>query len=102
MKLGGSECSGEEYKKYMKFSKDKNTPGSGGARLFFFFFLNIYLFVICKYTVAVFRHSRRGHQIFVTDGCELPCGCWDLNSGPLEEQSALLTSEPSHQPGARL
>jgi hypothetical protein len=21
------------------------------------------LFVICKYTVAVFRHSRRGHQI---------------------------------------
>jgi hypothetical protein len=22
-----------------------------------------YLFIICKYTVAVFRHSRRGHQI---------------------------------------
>jgi hypothetical protein len=22
-----------------------------------------YLFFICKYTVAVFRHSRRGHQI---------------------------------------
>jgi hypothetical protein len=30
---------------------------------FFFFFLKIYLFIICKYTVAVFRHSRRGHQI---------------------------------------
>jgi hypothetical protein len=29
----------------------------------FFFFLNIYLFIICKYTVAVFRHSRRGSQI---------------------------------------
>jgi hypothetical protein len=26
------------------------------------FFL-IYLFILCKYTVAVFRHSRRGHQI---------------------------------------
>jgi hypothetical protein len=50
------------------------------------------------YTVAVFRHSRRGHQIFVMDGCEPPCGCWDLNSGPLEEQSVLLTAEPSHQP----
>jgi hypothetical protein len=50
------------------------------------------------YTVAVFRHSRRGHQIFVTDGCEPPCGCWDLNSGPLEEQSVLLTAEPSNQP----
>jgi hypothetical protein len=29
----------------------------------FFFFLKIYLFIICKYTAAVFRHSRRGSQI---------------------------------------
>jgi hypothetical protein len=28
----------------------------------------------------------------ITDGCEPPCGCWDLNSGPLEEQSVLLTA----------
>jgi hypothetical protein len=28
-----------------------------------FLFLKIYLFIICKYTVAVFRHSRRGSQI---------------------------------------
>jgi hypothetical protein len=34
----------------------------------------------------------------ITDGCELPCGCWDLNSGPLKEQSVLLTAEPSLQP----
>jgi hypothetical protein len=27
------------------------------------FFLKIYLLIICKYTVAVFRHSRRGSQI---------------------------------------
>jgi hypothetical protein len=32
------------------------------------------------------------------DGCEPPCGCWDLNSGPSEEQSVLITSEPSLQP----
>jgi hypothetical protein len=32
------------------------------------------------------------------DGCEPPCGCWDLNSGPSEEQSVLLTAEPSIQP----
>jgi hypothetical protein len=32
------------------------------------------------------------------DGCEPPCGCWDLNSGPPEEQSVLLTAEPSLQP----
>jgi hypothetical protein len=30
--------------------------------------------------------------------CEPPYGCWDLNSGPLEEQSLLLHTEPSHQP----
>ena len=27
------------------------------------FIQKIYLFIICKYTVAVFRHSRRGRQI---------------------------------------
>jgi hypothetical protein len=27
------------------------------------FFLKIYLFIICKYTAAVFRHTRRGSQI---------------------------------------
>jgi hypothetical protein len=34
----------------------------------------------------------------MTDGCETPCGCWELNSGPLEEQSVLLTAESSSQP----
>jgi hypothetical protein len=31
-------------------------------------------------------------------GFFFPCGCWDLNSGPSEEQSVLLTTEPSLQP----
>jgi hypothetical protein len=31
----------------------------------------------------------------VTDNCELLCGCWELNSAPLEEQPVLLTAEPS-------
>ena len=33
----------------------------------------------------------------ITDGCEPPRGCWELNSGPLEEQLVLLTAEPSLQ-----
>ena len=34
----------------------------------------------------------------ITDGCDPPCGCWELNSGgPLEEQAVLLTAEPSLQ-----
>jgi hypothetical protein len=27
------------------------------------FLIFIYLFYVCEYTVAVFRHTRRGHQI---------------------------------------
>ena len=34
----------------------------------------------------------------ITDGCEPPCGCWELNSEPLEAQSVLLISEPPLQP----
>ena len=49
---------------------------------FFFFFLKIHLFRVYDHTVAFFRHNRRGHQI------PLPCGSWELNSGPLEEQAA--------------
>jgi hypothetical protein len=36
--------------------------------------------------------------MLITDGCESPCGCWELNSGPLVKQSVLLTTEPSLQP----
>jgi hypothetical protein len=61
------------------------------------FFLRFILFIICKHTVAVFRHQERESGL-VTDGCEPPCGCWDLNSGPPEEQSVLLPAEPSRQP----
>jgi hypothetical protein len=76
--------------------------------------------IICKYTVAVFRHfffslqpcpacsgpahsgclqthQKRASDL-ITDGCEPPCGCWDLNSEAVEEQSVLLTTEPSLQP----
>ena len=31
----------------------------------------------------------------VTDICELPYGCWELNPCPLEEQLALLNAKPS-------
>jgi hypothetical protein len=51
--------------------------------------------VICKYTVVIFRHTRRGCQISLRMSCEPP---WDLNSGPSEEQSVLLTTELSLQP----
>jgi hypothetical protein len=60
-------------------------------------FFKIYLFYICEYTVDVFRHQERAMDP-ITDGCKPPYGCWELNSGPLEQQPVLLTSEPSLQP----
>jgi hypothetical protein len=31
-------------------------------------------------------------------GCELPCGCWELNLGPMQELQVFLTAELSLQP----
>jgi hypothetical protein len=33
----------------------------------------------------------------ITDGCEPPCVCWELNSGPLGKQTVPLTAKPSFQ-----
>ncbi|KAM7325511.1 hypothetical protein ACRRTK_015764 [Alexandromys fortis] len=44
------------------------------------------------------RSGQKRAPDLITDGCEPPCGCRELNSGPLEEQAMLLTSEPSLQP----
>jgi hypothetical protein len=55
------------------------------------------LFILCECTATLFRYNKRASDP-ITGGCEPPCGCWELNSGPLEEQSVLLTTEPSHQP----
>ena len=55
------------------------------------------LFIIYKYTEAVFRHPGRGCQITLYMVLII-CGCWDLNSGPPEEQTVLLTTEPSSFP----
>ena len=45
----------------------------------------IYLFNECKHTVTLQTHQKRASDP-ITNGCEPPCGCWELNSGPLEEQ----------------
>ena len=62
------------------------------------FFLKIYLFIICKYTVAVFRHSRRGSQIslWMVVSHHVVAGIWtpDLR----KSSRVLLPTEPSHQP----
>jgi hypothetical protein len=48
--------------------------------------------------MAQWLRALKGASDLITDGCEPPCGCWELNSGPLEGQPLLLTSEPALQP----
>ena len=61
------------------------------------FWQNLYLFILYVRMLCLHVHQRRGLDP-IPDGCEPPCGCWELNSGPLEEQPVLLTAEPSLQP----
>jgi hypothetical protein len=59
----------------------------------------IYLFYLyIRVHCSCFQTHQKRASDPITDACEPPCGCWDLNSGPLEEQSVLLTAEPSLQP----
>jgi hypothetical protein len=64
---------------------------------FSFSFFKNYLFNVYEYTSYLQTHQK-GALDPITDGCEPPCGCWELKSGPLEEQSVLLTAEPSLHP----
>ena len=69
--------------------------------IFNFFFFKIYLFIICK--CSCLQTLQKMESDLITDGCEPPCGCWDLNSRPSESHHqkssrVLLPTEPSHQP----
>jgi hypothetical protein len=58
------------------------------------FFLNLFILCMWVHCHCLQAHQKRASDS-ITDGCEPPCGCWELNSGSLEEQSMLLTSELS-------
>jgi hypothetical protein len=61
-------------------------------------YLFIYLFIICKCTVAVFRCTRRGRQISLqmVVSHHVVAGIW--TSDLLKSSRVLLPTEPSHQP----
>lgn len=62
-----------------------------------FFFLRLYLYLIfCA--CAVSRRPEGSIRFFRTGGCELSCGCLEWKASPLEEQTVVLTAEPSLHP----
>jgi hypothetical protein len=63
--------------------------------MFVFFLKYLFYFKWCVPCLCACEYSdhtetRRGQQI-PWKWSELPCGCWELNSSPLEEQQVLLT-----------
>jgi hypothetical protein len=63
----------------------------------FFFFKDLFI-ILCKYTVAVFTHSRRGSQISLrmVVSHHVVAGIWTLDLW--KSSRVLLPTEPSHQP----
>jgi hypothetical protein len=61
--------------------------------------VDVWLHLVCVlFTCLVFVEDIGSSRIGITDSCELPCGCWELNSGPLEEQLVFLTAASPLQP----
>jgi hypothetical protein len=61
---------------------------------FCFCFKDLFTYLMLVYSSHLQTHQKKTLDL-ITDGCDSPCGFWELNSGPLEEQSVLLTTEPS-------
>ena len=57
------------------------------------FFLDLFIYYIYNILPPCKPECQKRVPDLITDGCEPPCRCWELNSGPLEEQAVLLTSE---------
>jgi hypothetical protein len=69
--------------------------------LFLFLFLFLFskdVFIYYMVHCSCFQIPQKRASDLFTDGCEPPCGCWNLNSRPSEEPLVLLTTEPSLQP----
>jgi hypothetical protein len=62
-----------------------------------FLFFSKYLFILCMWVHYHLLSSDTPEEGIRSHYWWL-CGCWELNSGPLEEQPVLLTTEWSLQP----
>ena len=59
---------------------------------------DLFIYFLYMSTLPCLQTPQKRASDPITEGCEPPCGCWELNSGPMEDQSVFLTTEPSLQP----
>jgi hypothetical protein len=60
-----------------------------------YFFKDLFIYYVYSMLPARTPACQKRTQNPITDGCEPPRGCWELNSGPLEKQPLFLITEPS-------
>lgn len=58
----------------------------------------MYIYYVCSVLSVCFRACQKRVSYVIIDDCQPPSGCWEQNSGPLEEQLIRLTSESFLQP----
>uniref|UniRef100_A0A0A6YWJ0 G protein subunit alpha transducin 1 n=1 Tax=Mus musculus TaxID=10090 RepID=A0A0A6YWJ0_MOUSE len=85
----GAGASAEE-KHSRELEKKLKEDAEKDARTVKLLLLDLFI-IICNYTVAVFRHTRRGSQILLQMVVSHHVVAGILNSGPSEEQSGALT-----------
>lgn len=54
----------------------------------------MHVYVMCVQYLQRPGKDIRSPVAGVTEGCELQCGCWEPNLGPLEEWLILLMADP--------
>jgi len=64
----------------------------------FYLYVCMHVHPVCAWCLRRSEEGIRSPGTGDKEGCEPPCGFWELNLGPLQEQQVLLTTEPSLQP----
>jgi hypothetical protein len=64
--------------------------------IWFHFFKDLFILCVWVHCSCFQTHQKRAWDP-ITDGCDPPCGCWELNSGCLKEKLMLLSTKPSLQ-----
>jgi hypothetical protein len=60
--------------------------------IYLFIYLFIHSFIYFAYSIlpAYMPAGQKRTPDVIKDGYEPPCGCWELNSGPLEKPDSFL------------
>jgi hypothetical protein len=66
--------------------------------IYTYIYIHTHIYIIYRSALSAYTLACQKRASDPLNGCEPPCGCWELNSRPLEEQPVFLKSEPSHQP----